>query len=104
MGDATRLQSNGFHDYMTNGDLPNGEKSPVTMAIAIIGMSCRFPGEASNPEKLWELCVNARNTWSEIPKSRFNQKAFYHPMAVKLGTVSTHEVAACRETLLLTTG
>jgi hypothetical protein len=35
MGDTTGLQSNGFHDNMTNGDIFNGEKSPVTMAIII---------------------------------------------------------------------
>lgn len=23
--------------------------------VAIIGMACRFPGEATNPSKFWEL-------------------------------------------------
>ncbi|KAF4556508.1 Highly reducing polyketide synthase azaB-like protein [Elsinoe fawcettii] len=47
--------------------------------IAIIGMSCRAPGDATSPEKLWQLCVEGRNTWKEIPKDRFNKDAFYHP-------------------------
>jgi zearalenone synthase (highly reducing iterative type I polyketide synthase) len=28
--------------------------------IAIIGLSCRFPGSASDPEKFWELLSNKR--------------------------------------------
>nr|WHN38867.1 polyketide synthase 6 [Elsinoe perseae] len=47
--------------------------------IAIIGMSIRAPGNATSPEKLWQICVEGRNTWKEIPKDRFNKDAFYHP-------------------------
>jgi acyl transferase domain-containing protein len=57
------------------------------MPIAIIGISCRFPGDATNPEKLWKLVFEGRSAWSEIPKDRFNQKAFYHPQDSNLVTV-----------------
>ncbi|KAK3167454.1 Squalestatin tetraketide synthase clz2 [Lepraria neglecta] len=56
------------------------------MPIAIVGMSCRFPGDATSPEKLWKLCAEAKSAWSEVPSESFNQKAFYHPQAEKLGT------------------
>ncbi|ROT41106.1 putative polyketide synthase [Sodiomyces alkalinus F11] len=49
-------------------------------------MSCRFPGDATSPEKLWELVSEGRSAWSEIPKSRFNQEAFFHPQDSNLGT------------------
>jgi hypothetical protein len=59
----------------------------LTMPIAIIGMSCRFPGDATSPEQLWKLVSEGRSAWSEIPPSRFGQEAFYHPEQSKLGTV-----------------
>ncbi|KAI5922046.1 hypothetical protein F4810DRAFT_303598 [Camillea tinctor] len=49
-----------------------------SQAIAVIGMSCRFPGNASNIEGLWEICAKAQEAWSEWPKDRFNKDAFYH--------------------------
>nr|A0A3G1DJH7.1 RecName: Full=Squalestatin tetraketide synthase; Short=SQTKS; AltName: Full=Highly reducing polyketide synthase 1; Short=HR-PKS 1; AltName: Full=Squalestatin S1 biosynthesis cluster protein pks1 [Phoma sp. MF5453]AMY15057.1 tetraketide synthase MF-SQTKS [Phoma sp. MF5453] len=58
----------------------------ATIPIAIIGMSCRFPGNATSPEKLWELCAEGRSAWSKIPKSRFRQEGFYNPNAERVGT------------------
>jgi acyl transferase domain-containing protein len=58
------------------------------MPIAIVGMSCRLPGDATSPEKLWDLCSKARSGWSQIPPDRFNNDAFYHPKGEKAGTVS----------------
>ncbi|KAF4537771.1 Reducing type I polyketide synthase [Lasiodiplodia theobromae] len=56
--------------------------------IAIVGMSCRFPGESDSPEKLFKLCSEARSAWSEFPADRFNAKGFYHPHAERLGTMN----------------
>nr|UPN67555.1 hypothetical protein [Pestalotiopsis sp.] len=61
-----------------------------TMPIAITGLACRFPGGADTPEKLWEVCAAARNTWSEWPQERLNEKAFTHPQAEHLGTFHSH--------------
>jgi acyl transferase domain-containing protein len=69
-------------------DSPERMMGQRTMPIAVIGMACRFAGDVTSPEKLWKLCAEARSTWSEIPTSRFNNEAFYHPHAEKLGTVS----------------
>ncbi|MCJ1383523.1 hypothetical protein MMC17_006637 [Xylographa soralifera] len=54
--------------------------------IAIVGMSCKFPGDATNPEKLWEMLAEGRSAWSEVPSSRFNSKGIYHPNSQKLST------------------
>ena len=51
------------------------ESSP----IAVIGMGCRLPGGASSPEKLWEMLVEGRSGWGEVPAERWNWKSFYHP-------------------------
>lgn len=59
-----------------------------TMPLAIVGMACRFAGGVTDPEGLWELVSRGRDAWSEIPDSRFNQKAFYHPDSTRVSTVS----------------
>jgi acyl transferase domain-containing protein len=56
--------------------------------IAIIGMGCRFSGDVTNPDKLWELVAAGRSGWTEIPSSRFNVDGLYHPNSEKPGTVS----------------
>ncbi|KAI9879283.1 MAG: hypothetical protein M1830_009013 [Pleopsidium flavum] len=56
--------------------------------VAIIGMSCRFAGDVSDPEKLWQLCADGRSAWSEIPSSRFNLDGVYHPNFEKPNTTN----------------
>ncbi|KGO37540.1 Acyl transferase/acyl hydrolase/lysophospholipase [Penicillium expansum] len=59
-----------------------------SMPIAIVGMSCRFPGDATNPDKLWKLVAEKQAAWSEIPKDRMNVDAFYHPDAERAGNMN----------------
>lgn len=61
------------------------EESPIP--IAIVGMACRLPGGVSSTDDLWEICAQGRSDWSKVPKSRFDQKAFYHPNLDKPGCV-----------------
>jgi len=46
--------------------------------VAIVGSSCRFPGGATSPSKLWELLEKPRDVLQEIPASRFSTEAFYN--------------------------
>ncbi|KAK5657220.1 hypothetical protein OQA88_3278 [Cercophora sp. LCS_1] len=46
--------------------------------IAIVGSSCRLPGGATSPSRLWELLETPRDVVQQIPASRFNTEAFYH--------------------------
>lgn len=91
MKTAETLNENGIPNVGTGSGgsrcVKNESAIPATMPIAIIGMSCRFPGEVTNPEKLWEFCANAQSAWSGIPKGRFNQEAWYHPYNGHSGTV-----------------
>ncbi|KAJ6263449.1 hypothetical protein Dda_2013 [Drechslerella dactyloides] len=57
------------------------------MPIAIIGMACRFPEDAQDLQKFWEICAAARNTSSEWPQNRMNENAFYNPRVESLGTI-----------------
>ncbi len=46
--------------------------------IAVIGMACRFPGGADNPESLWSMLAEGRDGLREVPKDRWDWKSFYH--------------------------
>lgn len=46
--------------------------------VAIIGSTCRFPGQASSPSKLWKLLQQPQDVLQKIPPSRFNAEKFYH--------------------------
>ena len=40
--------------------------------IAVVGMSCRFPGGADTPEAFWRLLREGRCAVAEVPRSRWN--------------------------------
>ncbi|NEO36999.1 MAG: SDR family NAD(P)-dependent oxidoreductase [Moorea sp. SIOASIH] len=48
-------------------------------SIAIIGMGCRFPGGADNPESFWTLLSQGIDAISEIPSERWNIEKYYDP-------------------------
>lgn len=59
-------------------------------AIAIIGMSCRFPGGAHNLETYWQLMCEGRDATVEVPADRWNIDVFYDPKPGKRGKVITY--------------
>ena len=48
-----------------------------TEPIAIIGMGCRFPGGANNPETYWQLLRNGGDGITEIPSDRWDIEEYY---------------------------
>ncbi|MFT4400843.1 SDR family NAD(P)-dependent oxidoreductase [Bacillus sp. SW14] len=55
-------------------------------AIAIVGMSGRYPG-ARNVREYWDNLVHARNAIRDIPTSRWDIDKFYDPALNKKGRV-----------------
>lgn len=47
--------------------------------IAVIGMSCRFPGHSNSPEEYWKLLYNGTDGITEVPKERWDIDSFYDP-------------------------
>jgi acyl transferase domain-containing protein/thioesterase domain-containing protein/acyl carrier protein len=53
-------------------------RGTVDEPIAIVGMSCRYPGEVRSPEQLWELLLDERDAIGEFPSDRgWNLDAWY---------------------------
>ncbi|WP_425574847.1 type I polyketide synthase, partial [Streptantibioticus ferralitis] len=60
--------------------------------IAIVGMSCRFPGGVQSPEDLWQLVINGEDGISGFPVDRgWDVEALYHPDPDHAGTSYTRE-------------
>lgn len=71
------------------------------MPVAIIGMSCRFGGDATSPSKLWDLCTSGKDSWSPIPAERFDRKSLYDKTKGRPGRVSYLESVAVSKYLIL---
>ena len=48
-----------------------------TEPIAIIGIGCRFPGGANNPDSFWDLLDREENTADHIPANRWDMEYYY---------------------------
>lgn len=57
--------------------------------IAIIGLSCRLPGGANDPENYWKLLVTGKDGISEVPKDRWNIDEYYDPDSDAPGKIIT---------------
>ncbi|HET7695305.1 MAG TPA: type I polyketide synthase [Vicinamibacterales bacterium] len=47
--------------------------------IAIVGMSCRFPGRSHGAEAFWTLLRDGGDAVTEVPKDRWNCDDYYDP-------------------------
>jgi malonyl CoA-acyl carrier protein transacylase len=64
-------------------------KPAAAPPIAIVGMSCRFPGEANSPEAYWQLLAGGVDAIGEVPPERWDVNALYDPDPDAPGKIAT---------------
>jgi 3-oxoacyl-(acyl-carrier-protein) synthase/pimeloyl-ACP methyl ester carboxylesterase/aryl carrier-like protein len=57
--------------------------------IAIVGIGCRFPGGATDPESFWRLLHQGVDAIGEVPPDRWDIEALYNPDPAAPGKVAT---------------
>ncbi|KAM7216745.1 hypothetical protein V8F06_007855 [Rhypophila decipiens] len=62
--------------------------SPIPLAV--VGIGCRFPGDATNPDKLWSLLAEGKSAWTRVPVDRWNEDAFLHPSPDDMNGTHNH--------------
>jgi malonyl CoA-acyl carrier protein transacylase len=57
--------------------------------LAIVGLSCRIPGDVDSSESYWRLLQEGQNGISEVPPDRWDIDAYYDPDPDALGKICT---------------
>ncbi len=84
-GNQPSLHTDHWSLHTDHGSL----KTDLCEPIAIIGMGCRFPGGANNPELFWELLKEGRDATSEVPAERWKIEDYYDPVPDAKGKMLT---------------
>ncbi|WP_316979472.1 type I polyketide synthase [Shumkonia mesophila] len=57
--------------------------------IAVVGMSCRFPGGANSPAEFWRILSTGLDVIGDVPASRWDKLAYYDPDVAAPGKMCT---------------
>ena len=64
------------------------EERDAVAPVAVVGMGCRFPGEATSPKAFFEMLSKGRAAWSEVPPDRYSMDRYWHPHNARAGTMT----------------
>ncbi|MFI1853907.1 SDR family NAD(P)-dependent oxidoreductase [Streptomyces sp. NPDC020480] len=74
------------------GDRPRATLAVADDPIAIVGMSCRYPGEVRSPEDLWDMVLHGREGIGGFPDDRgWDLDALYDPEGAGANTTYVRE-------------
>ena len=54
-------------------------KQSITEPIAVVGIGCRFPGNADNPDAYWRLLRDGVDAIREVPADRWDLDEYFDP-------------------------
>ena len=57
--------------------------------IAIVGIGCRSPGDANDPESFWKLMLNGVDAVTEVPADRWDMERYFDPDPDAVGKTYT---------------
>jgi acyl transferase domain-containing protein len=88
----TPIISEDLREWSLPAQTSYSQSNTTNGAIAIVGMSGRFPG-APDVDHLWDLLINGKNMYRKIPKDRFDVETHYDPEGKKNN--SSHTPYGC---------
>ncbi|KAI4246107.1 MAG: hypothetical protein L6R40_002059 [Gallowayella cf. fulva] len=65
--------------WVTQDFEPRIPRTPKQSKLAVVGMSCRLPGGANDPELFWKLMEEGRDVHTRVPADRFDLSTHYDP-------------------------
>lgn len=70
------------HHY---SDHEHSDHQKANPPLAIIGIGCRFPGNADSPKKFWEMMRNEVDAIGLVPKERWDVRKYFDEDIDKIG-------------------
>ena len=65
----------------------DGLEEDLLEPVAVIGLSLKFPQDATSPDRFWQMLLDGVSAMTEVPEDRFRWKSFYDKDPNKTGTV-----------------
>jgi acyl transferase domain-containing protein len=79
MSDSTEQMRKAYHAISQLKKRVETLESERQEALAVIGMSCRFPGGGTDLSKYWNLLSKGQQGLNDMPKDRWSHEDFYDP-------------------------
>lgn len=74
---------------MQEADTESKPRGSQQAKIAIVGMSCRMPGGATDTDKFWDLLDQGLDVHRKIPADRFDVGTHHDPTGKRVNTSHT---------------
>ncbi|KAI0403087.1 putative polyketide synthase [Xylaria palmicola] len=78
-----------IHDIEKTPEKLLGPRGPAQSKIAIVGMSCRMPGGATDTESFWQLLEQGLDVHRKIPADRFDVESHFDPAGKRVNASHT---------------